>query len=240
MKRILRSVAVAAILALLSTSVPAHAADRATEWDRTLADVERHLLSGEFAKARKETTRLAKQMTRLLGPGEGGEVLFGLTSLYRALAEAGLGEEREACWYWHVALAFNPLLVDFGLDRFGEPARFLLNHEEPYGSNESETAESDEAPGDGVVAAPRKKRSPRPDFPYGAKYFQVTGALVVLAVIDRDGVPRTPSVITPLPAASLTWTGLEALKRWRFEPARLDGEPVSVFYTLTINYRMRR
>jgi outer membrane biosynthesis protein TonB len=36
-------------------------------------------------------------------------------------------------------------------------------------------------------------------------------------------------VLTPLPAATLTWAALEAVKEWRFEPSRLGGEPVSVY-----------
>lgn len=239
MKRTLQSIAAVLILSLLWTSIPANAVVPSKEWDAQLTEVERHLLAGEYTKARKETVRLAERMTRRLGPGHGSEVLFGLATLYRALAEAGLGDEREACWYWHLALAFNPLLVDFGLDRFGEPGRFLLDHEEPY--------EDGATDGDSVlpvdhrdVTAPRKVSAPKPEFPRGARYFGVTGVLVVLVVIDEKGVPSKPEVLNALSAPSLTWAGLEALKRWRFEPARLDGEPVPVFYTLTINYRLRR
>jgi hypothetical protein len=30
----------------------------------------------------------------------------------------------------------------------------------------------------------------------------------------------------------------ETLRGWRFTPARLDGEPVPVFYNLTVNYKV--
>lgn len=239
MKTTLQSVTAVLILSLLWTSLPVHAAVPSTEWDRELTEIERNLLSGDYAKARKKSIRIAEKMTRMLGPGEGSDVLFGLATLYRALSEAGLGEERDACWYWHLALAFNPLLVDFGLDRFGEPGRLLLDHEEPD-EDSSRTGDSPKAVNSPGVTGPQKRHAPKPDFPRGARYFGVTGVLVVLVVIDREGVPVKPVVLSALPAPSLTWAGLEALKQWRFEPARLDGKPIPVFYSLSVNYRLRR
>jgi hypothetical protein len=59
---------------------------------------------------------------------------------------------------------------------------------------------------------------------------------VVQLVIDETGRTRRPTVDTPLPTATLTWVALEAVKTWRFEPARKDGEPTPVYYNLAINY----
>ena len=33
---------------------------------------------------------------------------------------------------------------------------------------------------------------------------------------------------------------LENLKNWRFEPARLDGRPVAVYYNLTLNFTLHK
>ena len=30
---------------------------------------------------------------------------------------------------------------------------------------------------------------------------------------------------------------LDAIRTWRFEPARFKGEPVNVYYTLTVNFK---
>lgn len=32
---------------------------------------------------------------------------------------------------------------------------------------------------------------------------------------------------------------LEAVREWKFEPATLDGEPVAVYYNLTINFTLQ-
>jgi hypothetical protein len=36
--------------------------------------------------------------------------------------------------------------------------------------------------------------------------------------------------------AVLSLSTLEAVRRWRFEPATLDGFPVKALYSLTVNY----
>jgi len=31
---------------------------------------------------------------------------------------------------------------------------------------------------------------------------------------------------------------IEAVRKWRFAPATLDGEPVEVYYNLTLDFRL--
>lgn len=233
------------LLLVLGSSLPA--ADESSKWDQQIDRAEREILDGKHRAARKRMISTAEEMVDEFGPGKGGEILLGLLALHRALAEAGLGNEEAARWYLHVALAFNPLLVDYGLDRFGAPGRFLLANapEDPDRSD----AEEEEDAGDGAeapqmimpgVTPPKSKKRPKPRFPSGARYFRITGALVVQVMISEEGRPTEPKVLVPLPAATLTWAALEALRRWRFEPARVDGEPVAVYYNLTVNYKLRQ
>jgi outer membrane biosynthesis protein TonB len=37
----------------------------------------------------------------------------------------------------------------------------------------------------------------------------------------------------------LFFTATEAMRRWKFEPARLDGEPVKVYYRMTFDYQIQ-
>jgi hypothetical protein len=39
---------------------------------------------------------------------------------------------------------------------------------------------------------------------------------------------------------TMAYIALDALREWEFEPARLDGEPIESFYTLTVNFRSAR
>jgi protein TonB len=61
--------------------------------------------------------------------------------------------------------------------------------------------------------------------------------VVIQAVIDETGkVARTRLLHGVHP--SLDQAAVEAIRTWRFEPALLDGEPVAVYYNLTINFRL--
>lgn len=81
-------------------------------------------------------------------------------------------------------------------------------------------------PGNGV-SAPRLVKDIKPQYSYGAMRRGVTGTVLLRCVVDRDGVPTRVEIITPLDE-ELDRTSLEALKQWRFEPGRKDGQPVLV------------
>jgi TonB family protein len=63
------------------------------------------------------------------------------------------------------------------------------------------------------------------------------GRVVLRAVINEEGVIEDVEVIEGQPYG-LTEQAVEAVKQWRFKPAVLKGEPVPVFYLLTINFRL--
>ena len=53
---------------------------------------------------------------------------------------------------------------------------------------------------------------------------------MVEAIIGEDGVPRHPLVLTRYAVPAMKYVVLDSLREWRFEPARLDGKPVTVYY----------
>jgi periplasmic protein TonB len=60
--------------------------------------------------------------------------------------------------------------------------------------------------------------------------------VVIETTIDKSGsVVRTHVVSGP---AMLRASALEALKRWKYEPSRLNGEPVEVQMQVTIKFRL--
>ena len=65
----------------------------------------------------------------------------------------------------------------------------------------------------------------------------ISGPVVVSAIIDSRGMPSRPQILTAVDPM-LGYAAAAALREWRFEPARLDGEPVAVEYRLTVNYRI--
>ena len=47
-----------------------------------------------------------------------------------------------------------------------------------------------------------------------------------------------PPVLKGLPMG-LSEAAEEAVKRWKFKPATLNGKPVSVYFNLTVNFQLQ-
>ena len=88
----------------------------------------------------------------------------------------------------------------------------------------------------GNVKEPKLIASVAPAYPLGARSSGVQGDVVIETTIDKSGsVVRTHVVSGP---AMLRASALEALKRWKYEPSRLNGEPVEVQMQVTIKFRL--
>jgi hypothetical protein len=53
-------------------------------------------------------------------------------------------------------------------------------------------------------------------------------------IIARDGVPRQPLLVQAQAHPAQVFYAYRYLSDWRFEPARVNGEPVDCAYTLTV------
>lgn len=91
-----------------------------------------------------------------------------------------------------------------------------------------------QAPPEGKpVSPPRKLFGPPPARARGVKE---QGIVVVESVIDEEGCIQNMRVCKSLQPA-LDLATLDAVRHWVFQPAELDGKPVKVYYTLTVNFR---
>jgi TonB family protein len=90
---------------------------------------------------------------------------------------------------------------------------------------------------EGDVVRPRALNRVPPEYPASAKEARITGAVVVEAVIGSDGAIRDAQVTESL-EESLDQAALDAVRQWTFDPATLKGKPVTVYYNLTINFRL--
>ncbi len=90
----------------------------------------------------------------------------------------------------------------------------------------------------GNVAAPRLLDRIEPAYPEIARKARIEGIVVLEAIIGRSGrvedLHLVKSVNLLLDAAAL-----DAVKQWRYRPATLDGLPVRVFLTVTVDFRLR-
>lgn len=76
-----------------------------------------------------------------------------------------------------------------------------------------------------------------PRYPYAARRAGVQGPVVVRGIVRRDGTIDNVEVIRDLPFG-LGDAAREAVSRWRFRPATFQGEPIDVYYTVTVNFRL--
>jgi protein TonB len=74
-------------------------------------------------------------------------------------------------------------------------------------------------------------------YPAIARMAHVQGVVILEAVLDVEG--RVDSVRVLRSIAQLDQSAVDAVKRWRFTPALLNGQPVSVVMTVTVNFTLQ-
>jgi periplasmic protein TonB len=72
--------------------------------------------------------------------------------------------------------------------------------------------------------------------PSSAKQLYIQGAVVIDALIGRDGRIEQTTVIRG--QALLNKSAMEAIKQWQYRPYYLNGEPVEVETQITVNFVM--
>ena len=87
----------------------------------------------------------------------------------------------------------------------------------------------------GEVKQPRLISSVAPVYPTVAKQMNVQGDVVVRATIDQKGNVAEMQVVSG--PAVLRPAALAALHGWKYEPSRLDGQPISAQMLVTIKFR---
>jgi TonB family protein len=77
-----------------------------------------------------------------------------------------------------------------------------------------------------------------PRYPTAARAAGIGGRVVIRGVVRRDGTIDNVEIIKDLPFG-LGESAREAVERWRFRPATWHGEPIDVYYTVTVNFRLQ-
>ena len=77
-----------------------------------------------------------------------------------------------------------------------------------------------------------------PRYPAMARRAGVEGAVVIRGIVRRDGTIDDVEVIKNLPYG-LGEAAREAVSQWRFHPATFRGDPIDVYYTVTVNFRLQ-
>ncbi|HKH45864.1 MAG TPA: energy transducer TonB [Thermoanaerobaculia bacterium] len=90
----------------------------------------------------------------------------------------------------------------------------------------------------GAVTRPALLSGSAPRYPKIAQHARIEGRVILQAVIDERGRVTDVRVLQGLPMG-LDQAAVETVRNWTFEPAKLQGRAVKVYYTLTVDFRLK-
>jgi protein TonB len=89
----------------------------------------------------------------------------------------------------------------------------------------------------GTIREPAKLKNVPPVYPDVAKQARVQGVVILEATISPRGKVTTVRVLRGVPL--LDEAAIEAVKQWEYTPTLLNGVPVPVIMTVTLNFRLQ-
>lgn len=89
----------------------------------------------------------------------------------------------------------------------------------------------------GGVTAPRVLYMPDPEYSDEARKVKHQGVVVLFVIVGPDGRPHEIRVSRAL-GFGLDEKAIDAVKQWRFEPAKKDGRAVAVQINVEVNFRL--
>jgi len=92
-------------------------------------------------------------------------------------------------------------------------------------------------PGTDGVSAPQLISKVEPEYSSEARQAKHQGTVILSLVVGADGMTRGIRVSRSL-GMGLDEKAIEAVRQWRFEPAKKDGRPVPVAVDVEVNFRL--
>jgi TonB family protein len=128
----------------------------------------------------------------------------------------------------------SALAIDSGTTRevirAGDPSRAIL------ANAAAQVPAAPSVPVGGQVQQARLISSVSPAYPPLARSIRLQGDITIDALIDSTGRVTT---MKPLSGpVALQQAAMDALQQWRYEPARLDGQPVSMHLSVIMKFRL--
>ena len=86
------------------------------------------------------------------------------------------------------------------------------------------------------MKAPVKVVDVPPIYPVISRSAHIQGVVILEAVLDAKGNVTSVRVLRSVP--TLDQAAVDAVQQWRFTPALLNGQPVPVVMTVTVNFTL--
>jgi protein TonB len=87
------------------------------------------------------------------------------------------------------------------------------------------------------VRGPTKIKDIAPAYPRMAQAARVQGVVIIEATIGPTGAVQDARILRSIPL--LDAAALEAVRQWEYTPTLLNGQPVAVLMTITVNFTLR-
>ncbi|MCM2257119.1 MAG: energy transducer TonB [Vicinamibacteria bacterium] len=88
----------------------------------------------------------------------------------------------------------------------------------------------------GEIADPVRIRNVAPVYPDIAKQARVQGIVILEATVDARGHVSDVRVLRGIPL--LDQAAIDAVRQWRYQPTLMNGIPVPVILTVTVNFKL--
>lgn len=89
----------------------------------------------------------------------------------------------------------------------------------------------------GAVRRPMQVKSVQPVYPAIAQAARVQGIVIIEATIGQDGRVANMRVLRSIPL--LDQAAMDAVAQWEYTPTLLNGTPVPVIMTVTVNFTLK-
>lgn len=86
-----------------------------------------------------------------------------------------------------------------------------------------------------IVVAPRPISAVPPIYPKQARKKKIEGAVVLHTVVTLDGTLQNINVVSGNPILAVA--ALEAVRQWRYQPSKINGEPVEAQHEIAITFK---
>ena len=140
------------------------------------------------------------------------------------------------------------------------PAEVLLTEPHPLGTDKAATMKQEESVGSNspalALSSPSASKgasvesdtvqalaylsNPKPEYPWSLRRRGVEGSVRLRVNVSADGLPTDVIVVRSSGFDEMDRAALEAVKAWRFQPARRSGQAVAALAEVPIVFRLSR